>query len=83
MLISYCIFLFVDSTGVILHDSLCKIFLHHTDPRCSVSVHPVSGKGIFSSSAFKLGFFQLVTLCKHKIQQVSDFLLILSYLLFL
>lgn len=40
-------------------------------------------KGIFSSSAFKLGFFQLVTLCKHKIQQVSNFLLILSYLLFL
>lgn len=40
-------------------------------------------KGIFSSSAFTLGFFQLVTLCKHKIQQVSDFLLILSYLLFL
>lgn len=23
-------------------------------------------KGIFSSSAFTLGFFQLVTLCKHK-----------------
>lgn len=81
MLISYSIFLFVDSTGVILHDSLCKIFLHHTDPRCSVSVR--LEKGIFSSSAFKLGFFQLVTLCKHKIQQVSDFLLILPYLLFL
>lgn len=47
MLISSCIFLFVDSTGVILHDSLCKIFLHHTDPRCSVSVHPVSGKKAF------------------------------------